>query len=195
MTELETLPRETDCGGLGITLRVMAPADEAAVLAFARALPAHDLLFLPRDIAEPKVLAAWMREADRGRLTTVLALHRNEVVGTAAIVRDPHSWSPHVGELRVVTATAVRGQGVGRALIETCFAIMLQSGIEKIVAQMTPDQEGAIAVFQSLGFESEGVLRQHVQDRDGNRHDLVVLGHDIQKIMGQMTAFGVASAF
>ena len=49
-----------------LQLRYMTAADEAAVLAFARALPDHDLLFLPRDIAQPKVLAAWIAEIERG---------------------------------------------------------------------------------------------------------------------------------
>src|SRR5438045_6375799 len=31
-------------------------------------------------------------------------------------VRDTHSWSPHVGEIRMVVSLDVRGQGVGRAL-------------------------------------------------------------------------------
>ncbi len=195
MTELEALPRQVPCGDVAVELRLMTPRDEAAVLAFAQALPEHDLLFLPRNIAEPKVLAAWMREAERGTLTTLLALRQAEVVGTAAIVRDPLSWSPHVGELRVVTAAAMRGRGLGRAMIETGFAIMLQSGVEKIVAHMTADQESAIAVFESLGFTTEGLLRGQVQDRAGRRHDIVVLAHDIAQIMGQMSAFGVASAF
>lgn len=195
MSELDELPRRMRVGDAEVELRLMTAADQEQVLAFARALPTHDLLFLPRDITQPKVAAAWAREAERGTVTTVLALQHGTVIGTAAIVRDPHSWSPHVGEIRVVTASAMRGKGLGRALIETCFAIMLQSGIEKITAHMTPDQEGAIAVFESLGFQSEGLLRDQVQDRDGRRHDIIVLSHDIGQIMGQMTAFGVASAF
>lgn len=128
-------------------------------------------------------------------MTTLLAWQGNAVVGCAAIFRDPHSWSPHVGELRVVTSPAVRGTGVGRALIQQCFALMLQTGIEKILAHMTIDQQGAIAVFESLGFRSEGLLREHVQDRDGKRHDIVILSHDVAKVLGTMTAYGVARAF
>ncbi len=195
MSAVDTLPREVACEDRLITLRYMAVEDEAAVLAFAQALPDHDMLFLPRDIAQPKVLSAWVREIGRGTLTTVLALDGKTVVGTAAIVRDPHAWSPHVGELRVVTSAGMRGKGLGRAMIETCFAIMLQNGMEKITAQMTLDQTGAIAVFESLGFRSEGLLREQVQDRQGKRHDIVILSHDVAKIMGQMTAYGVASSF
>ena len=195
MSAVDALPRDVACEDRLITLRYMVVEDEAAVLAFAQALPDHDMLFLPRDIAQPKVLSAWVREIGRGTLTTVLALDGDTVVGTAAIVRDPHAWSPHVGELRVVTSASMRGKGLGRAMIETCFAIMLQNGMEKITAQMTLDQTGAIAVFESLGFRSEGLLREQVQDRQGKRHDIVILSHDVAKIMSQMTAYGVASSF
>jgi len=44
----------------------MSRADEAAVLAFAKGLPTQDLLFLPRNISEPKVLSAWINEIERG---------------------------------------------------------------------------------------------------------------------------------
>jgi RimJ/RimL family protein N-acetyltransferase len=178
-----------------ITLRPMVPKDADAVLAFAQGLPVHDLLFLPRDITQPKVMAAWVKAIEKGTTTTLLAWDGDAVVGCAAIFRDPHSWSPHIGELRVVTSAGLRGRGVGRAMIQACFAIMLQTGIEKIMAEMTIDQEGAIAVFESLGFRSEGLLRDHVQDRDGKRHDIVILSHDVAKVLGQMNAYGVARAF
>jgi hypothetical protein len=78
----------------------MTAADEAAVLAFAQALPDHDLLFLPRDITQPKVLAAWIQEIERGALTTLLAVREGTVLGCATIVCDTLSWSAHVGEIR-----------------------------------------------------------------------------------------------
>src|SRR5579872_6453539 len=114
MNETRAYPRmmETDVGE--IELRLMSRADEEAVLAFARKLPAHDLLFLPRNISEPKVLSAWINEIERGAITSLLAVKEGRVVGCGTLVRDPHSWSPHVGELRMVVSTDVRGQGVGR---------------------------------------------------------------------------------
>jgi RimJ/RimL family protein N-acetyltransferase len=188
-------PKTVHVEGGEVELRLMTAADEAKVLEFAQGLPTHDLLFLPRDITQPKVITAWVRAIEAGSMTTLLAWEKGRVVGCAAIFRDPHSWSPHAGELRVVATPSVRGKGVGRALIQACFALMLQNGIEKIVAQMTIDQQGAIAVFESLGFRSEGLLREHVQDRDGKRHDIVILSHDVAKVLGQMTAYGMARAF
>src|ERR1700712_4882142 len=115
-TETRSYPRHVKTDAGDIEFRLMAPSDEAAVLEFAQKLPVHDLLFLPRNISEPKVLSAWVKEIERGAITSLLAVQAGRVVGCGTLVRDPHSWSPHVGEIRMVVSTDVRGQGVGRAL-------------------------------------------------------------------------------
>src|ERR1700687_3404924 len=153
-------PVVTEAGD--IEFRMMGPADEAAVLEFAQKLPVHDLLFLPRNISEPKVLAAWIKEIERGSITSLLAVKSGKVVGCGTIVRDPHSWSPHVGEIRNVVSPDVRGQGVGRALSQETFALALSVGLEKLLVQMTVDQTGAIAIFEGLGFKAAALFRDHV---------------------------------
>jgi RimJ/RimL family protein N-acetyltransferase len=177
-----------------IELRMMGPADEAAVLAFAQQLPVHDLLFLPRNISEPKVLAAWVKDIERGSITSLLAVKSGRVVGCGTIVRDPLSWSPHVGEIRNVVSPDVRGRGVGRALSQETFALALSMGLEKLLAQMTVDQTGAIAIFEGLGFKAEALLRDHVRDKAGKKHDIVVLGHNVAQVRAQMEAYGLPDA-
>jgi RimJ/RimL family protein N-acetyltransferase len=66
--------------------------------------------------------------------------------------------------------------------------------LEKIVAQMTTDQVGAIEVFETMGFKAEALLRDHVKDRDGSKHDLVILGHDVARFAAQQRAYGVDDA-
>ena len=173
---------------------MMAPADEAAVLDFAQKLPVHDLLFLPRNISEPKVLAAWIKEIERGSITSLLAVKSGRVVGCGTIVRDPHSWSPHVGEIRNVVSPDVRGQGVGRALSQETFALALSVGLEKLLVQMTVDQTGAIAIFEGLGFKAEALFRDHVRDSAGQNHDIVVLAHNVAQVRAQMEAYGLPEA-
>ncbi|KQW18615.1 acetyltransferase [Afipia sp. Root123D2] len=194
MNELRAYPRRVATEFGEIEFRHMTPADEAAVLAFARKLPVHDLLFLPRNISEPKVLAAWIKETERGSIISLLAVKDGVVVGCGTVVRDALSWSPHVGEIRMVVSTDVRGQGVGRALSHETFALALGAGLEKIVAQMTVDQTGAIALFESLGFKAEALLREHVRDLDGRKHDIVVLGHNVAQVRAQLEAYGLPDA-
>ncbi|MGB6634847.1 MAG: GNAT family N-acetyltransferase, partial [Bradyrhizobium sp.] len=70
MSETRSYPRRVATEAGEIEFRLMTRADEAAVLKFAKALPTHDLLFLPRNISQPKVLSAWINEIERGDITS-----------------------------------------------------------------------------------------------------------------------------
>ena len=194
MSETRSYPRQAKTDAGEIEFRLMGRSDEAAVLAFAQKLPTHDLLFLPRNISQPKVLSAWIHEIERGDIISLLAVKEDVVVGCGTLVRDPRSWSPHVGEIRMVVSLDVRGQGVGRALSQETFALALEAGLEKLSVQMTVDQRGAIALFESLGFKAEALLRDHVRDVDGKTHDIVVLGHNVAQVRAQMEAYGLPGA-
>lgn len=194
MSEARSYPRRVNTDAGDVEFRLMTRADEAAVLDFAKALPTHDLLFLPRNISQPKVLSAWITEIERGDITSLLALSDGRVVGCGTLVRDSHSWSPHVGEIRMVVSLDVRGKGVGRALSQETFALALGSGLEKLSVQMTVDQRAAIALFESLGFKAEALLRDHVRDVAGRKHDIVVLGHNVAQVRAQMEAYGLPGA-
>ena len=87
----------------------------------------------------------------------------------------------------------LRGQGLGRALTDAIFAQALDRGIQKMVTQMTIDQKGAIATFEELGFRAEA-LRDHVKDRNGEKHDLLVYSHDVHEFQSQMDAYGMSEA-
>ena len=194
MSEARSYPRRVNTEAGEIEFHLMARADEAAVLDFAKALPTHDLLFLPRNISQPKVLSAWVNEIERGDIVSLLALKDSAVVGCGTLVRDSHSWSPHVGEIRMVVSLDVRGKGVGRALSQETFALALGAGLDKLTVQMTVDQRAAIALFESLGFKAEALLRDHVRDVDGRTHDIVVLGHKVAQVRARMEAYGLPGA-
>ena len=195
MEGVRAYPDKRKIGGRDVTLRYMVEGDKQAMLNFARALPEHDLLFLRRDITQPGAVDSWIRDINSGLISTVLATVDSDVVGYGTIHRNDLRWSSHVAELRVMVAEAMRGKGLGQVLTQEAFAIALASGIEKIVAQMTLDQKGAIATFEGIGFRPEALLRDQVKDRDGNKHDLLVLTHEVAKFEAAMSAYGVNEAF
>jgi L-amino acid N-acyltransferase YncA len=173
--ETPRYPRSIRCNSIDYDLRLMTAADAETAVAFAKTLPPHDLLFLQRDIRNPKVVAAWLEQIERGTITSMLAVADGRIHGCAAIVRDVLSWSPHVGEIRIVVSQSARGGGLGRLLAQDAFAFAVSSGVEKLIARMTPDQRGAIAVFEEMGFSAEALLRDHVRDSEGVKHDIVIL--------------------
>lgn len=188
-------PRRMTLDGRTYVIEPMRAADGPAVGAFIAALPAHDLLFLSKDVTNPKVLAAWMEGLVSGRVHSLVARDGDAIVGCTALVTETLTWSRHVGELRVLVSPAARGQGLGRELVQECFRTALALGLEKLCVRMTVDQQAAIASFEGIGFRAEALLRKHVRDRDGKDHDVAILSHDVAEVQSRMGAFGVTEAF
>lgn len=172
------------------TIRTFGRSDAVGVAAFAAALPEHDLLFLSRDIKHAAVIEAWWQAIDRAEIDSLVAEVDGAIVATTAIVRDPLSWSPHVAEIRLLVAPAARGHGLGRILLSESITLAAERGATKLVARMTPDQRGAIALFEESGFRGEAMLRDHVKDRSGNLHDLAILSLDLDRVAGNRASWG-----
>ena len=172
-------PVEVSIEGISVLLRILRPGDEEALLAFARALPAHDLLFLRRDITTREQVDALVQGGASGISVTLLAFRGDEVVGYATVASDGITWTRHVRELRILVAASMRGKHLGRLLTEQAFAIAREQGAKKMMAQMTVDQETAIAAVRRLGFVPEARLHNQVMDRDGHLHDLQIMSLDV----------------
>jgi L-amino acid N-acyltransferase YncA len=186
-------PLTLDIGGTPVLFRLSAPADRDRVVAMVQGLPRHDLLFLTRDLSRPEVVDEWLADE---HATRILAFDASgNVLGYAAIHRSQIPWSTHVADLRVLVSPAMRGKGLGRILTQQAFAWALADGVEKMTAQMTLDQKGAISVFEGLGFRPEALLRDHVRDQDGEKHDLLILSHEVARFQAQQYAYGVTQAF
>jgi L-amino acid N-acyltransferase YncA len=195
-----TLERDPDypalrhVGGIDVTLSYMSSLDADSVLRFAKSLEQHDLLFLRRDITQLVAVEDWLCDIESGEALTILAKRGSQVVGYGTLHRDSLSWSAHVAELRVLVSADFRGKGLGRVLTQEAFKAALRSGIEKMVARMTLDQKGAISTFESLGFRPEALLKDHVKDRQGVVHDLIMMSHRVADFERTLESYGVTEA-
>ena len=81
-------------------------------------------------------------------------------------------------ELRLVVAPAARGKGVGASLAAHALRQAVEMGLSKLVVEVVAVQEGAIEMFNSLGFRGEALLTDQIRDGRGELQDLVVLAHD-----------------
>ncbi|HEU4760029.1 MAG TPA: GNAT family N-acetyltransferase, partial [Dehalococcoidia bacterium] len=107
-----TYPWTTTIDGHEVTFRLMTPADHDAVLEFARALPAHDLMFLRTDVTQPQVVDEWVRNLEAGRTITVIGEAEGKVAGYGSLHRNEALWTRHVGEMRVLVGEGFRGLGL-----------------------------------------------------------------------------------
>jgi L-amino acid N-acyltransferase YncA len=170
-------------------IRGRRPEDLDALLAFFDRIPAAERTFFKEAVLDPAAVEAWATGGGR----RALACDDGEVVGYVAVVPLP-GWSDHVGEIRLVVDPGRRGQGLGRALARWALLQAIELGLQKLFVEVVAEQEGAVAMFTALGFQAEGLLRDHVRDRDGQLRDLVLLAHPIADQWAAMAGAGIDDA-
>lgn len=166
--------------GHTIRLQYMAPEDGPALLAFARSVPRHDLIFLRTDITTPEGVGEWVEAVQQGQMGVILAFDQDRLVGFASVVRNPTSWARHIAELSVIVGPDARHHGFGLRLTEEAFRAAEDLAVMRMVARMTLDQSGAIELFRSLGFVPMAILPDQVMDQDGKRFDLLTMHQDVE---------------
>jgi ribosomal protein S18 acetylase RimI-like enzyme len=93
----------------------------------------------------------------------------------------------------VIVDPGHRGRGVGRALARQAVADALRLGLAKMVVEVTADQDATVAMFRSLGFDPEALLADHVRDKAGGLHDLLILAHSVEDASAALRASGVVT--
>jgi L-amino acid N-acyltransferase YncA len=172
-------------------IRTPTPDDLDALLAFFERVPESERTFFKEHVLDRATVEGWLT-TDRGRRG--LAFDEDgRVVGYVAVV--PHSgWSDHVGDVRLVVDPTRRTQGVGRTLARWALVQALDAGLTKLTVEVVAEQEGAVAMFSSLGFRAEGLLLDHVRDHDGVLRDLVLLSHPVADSWAAMETAGIDDA-
>ncbi|MBD3265852.1 GNAT family N-acetyltransferase, partial [bacterium] len=95
-------------------------------------------------------------------------------------------WTRHVGDIRILTDPNYREIGLGTALAKEIFFLAVHLKLQIVTAHMMEDQQGARRVFQRFGFEEEAILKNHVLDLDGQKHNMVIMSQSIPEIWEQI---------
>ena len=114
--------------------------------------------------------SAWRSVAEERRYLKAIRGHPDaavfvtedggRVVARLSLARDPHPASHHVADLGLMVAASHRRQGLGRALLQQAVAWGADSGIHRLELHVFPWNEPALALYESFGFEREGLRRQ-----------------------------------
>jgi len=172
-------------------IRPLSEEVTAPLEAFFQRVPDSDHNSFAEDVRAPGVVQSWL--ADERCRRAVAVDDDGSVIGYVAVL-PLVGWSDHVGSLRVVVDPAARGRGVGRELARHGLLAGLDLGLGKVVVEVVVDAVPAIGMFEALGFEPEALLRDHVRDKSGELHDLVVLAHLVDGTWSGMATAGIEDA-
>jgi L-amino acid N-acyltransferase YncA len=173
--------------GTEVEVRALTAHDADAVRDFFARVPEGDRTFFREDVLEPGIVEAWLGDPGQHRL---IALVDGEVAGHVAVIRGV-GWSAHVAELRLVVDPAQRRRGLGRLLAQRGVVEAVEMGATKLVVEVGAEQEPTVAMFSKLGFEPEGLLKDHVRSQAGEVHDLLVLAHFVEPLWATMRTTGI----
>ena len=164
-----------------ILVRHAEAGDAAALVELARAVGSEEEGWLITD-------GEWRSAADERRYVRAIRRSPNAavlvaetaegVVGRLSIARDPHPASRHVADLGLMVARDYRRRGAGRALMQAAEAWARNVGIRKIELHVFPHNAAAISLYESLGYEREGLRRRHYR-RGGALVDAVLMAKEL----------------
>lgn len=141
----------------------------------------HELRTQPSVVHGTLQLPTVTLETVRGQAMPLPNLHsfvaevNRKVVGQITIYGG-QGRSRHSADLGISIHEHYQGKGVGRKLMSHILTFADQElMLERIALSVYTDNERAIHLYQSSGFEAEGVARQAVR-RDGTYADLLYMG-------------------
>jgi ribosomal protein S18 acetylase RimI-like enzyme len=165
--------------GRVVTIRPLDEVDRRALLAFGRALPQDDLLYLEDDLASPEMIARLINARFAENWRQLVASVGDQIIGYGALRRLP-GWSRHVADTKLIVSAGWRRYGLGTALAQAIVDAARGLQIDKLIVEVIETQLAGRAIFDHLGFQIEGRFSSHARDRQGQRHTLIVMAQRVQ---------------
>ncbi|KPK88727.1 hypothetical protein AMJ80_10705 [bacterium SM23_31] len=161
-------------------IRPLEKQDKKKLLDFFKRLPEKDRMFLKEDVTDPEIINRWFRQMDHTRVIPLIVEAENLIIADGTLHLDKYGWSRHIGEIRLVVDKNFRKQTVGLHLVRELYFLAMKSKLEKLIAEMMLSQKQAIKIFKGLGFKEEAILKNHVKDLAGHKHNLVIMTHSVR---------------
>ncbi len=114
--------------------------------------------------------------ADDPKATLLLVECGGEVVACAGAERSSFRRFAHQVEIGMIVAQAYWGLGIGRKLLSTLSTWAEQMGLRKITLSVFAENHRALSLYESFGFEREGLLKEDHLRTDGRYGDTLVMG-------------------
>lgn len=153
-----------------VSIRPAEPRDAEALLAYIEKVAGEsdNLTFGPGDFGltleqETQFLAD---AAQRSNSLYLVAEVNGMIVGNLTFTAGRRPRIAHTGELGITVARDWWGQGIATRMIRELIRWSRAHGIRKINLKVRLDNRPAIALYEKLGFETEGVITRDLRIGD-----------------------------
>ena len=162
--------------GTGVTLRPLIVGDERLLLGMFQRLSEDDLWFLNHELTGRDLIDDWVRNLDPDRVMSIVALLEGNIIANAALMMKRYGAKSHIGKVRISVDPAFREKGLGTWMLLDLVNLAMARGLRMLVMRLAQDRD--VYIFRGvrrLGFIQEALLKDHVLDREGNPHNLIIM--------------------
>jgi ribosomal protein S18 acetylase RimI-like enzyme len=183
MTDHATTDQLTGTAEGRLLIRPLREDDYEALLAFGRALPKDDWLYLDVELQTQATIMRLVNAVEARNWRQVVALDGPAIVGYANVRQLP-GWKKHVGDIVLVVRDDYRRHGVGTALARAVIGAARELPVCKLILEIVEEQLAGRLIFKRLGFRLEGLLEDQAVDYLGNARNLVLLSYHLPEAPG-----------
>lgn len=160
-----------------IAIRLAGPDDAEVVWQIIEpVIRSGDTYALPSDMTADDAIGYWFAPGHQ----VFLASDAGEAVGTYFLCANNRGGGDHVANAGYVTAEAARGRGIARAMCVESIARAKNLGFLAMQFNFViASNEGAIRLWQSLGFETVGRLPKAFRHPVAGLVDALIMYRDL----------------
>lgn len=158
-------------------IRRARPDDAAEIREVYRAAAVQGTLARMPDEVDDAYVAGFMAAARNG--LEVVAERDGRVIGDLHAARlSPRIFARTLGDLTIAVHPDHQGQGIGRKLFEEFLRIVRDEmpDIDRVELFAWDENQPALRLYESLGFQFEGLLPHRVRTDDGELRNDILYG-------------------
>jgi L-amino acid N-acyltransferase YncA len=154
-----------------LTIRAAAPTDAPAIARIYNEGIEDRIATFETRLRQAPDIEQWLG----GRHPVLVAEQNGAVVGFGATFEyRPRECYAGVAETSLYVARAVRGSGIGRALLDRLAETAREAGFWKLVSRVFPENTASLALLDRAGFRQVGRYEKHAR-LDGIWRDVIIV--------------------
>lgn len=175
--------------GTNVVIRPLTGDDVELSFAFFKGLREEDRRYLRVDVTKRENVERRIRTMGTAHVKRLVALVDDDIVADGALELFREEWTAETGEIRLIVSPRYQREGLGMLMARELYLLAIAEHLENIVVRMARPQVAARSIFTRLGFEEESTVAEFVLDNAGDRHDLVLMRCDVEKMWWELEAF------
>ena len=150
--------------GRAVTIRPVTPEDAGASVELVRAVAAEEIYLLvePDQVRTPEEQRDFLKRLHPEDDVFLVAEADGRVVGQVDAYRGRWGKTRHTAEIGIAILDGYRNLGIGRRLMQAVETWARDSGLLKLSLGVFSNNERAIHLYRSCGFELEGTRSRHL---------------------------------